>query len=946
MMSDVFAEVKINSQDITLYYLSNTSGKYFQLPENSNSFQLQVTGAKEVKYEALDSYGINVSSEGLIKLATNSNRDFTIIVTADGEKYEVKVKSKDYGQQQAEDYMDRYIEENIDENLTDLEKMIEVLKFVASFNYSAESSNIVGLIFGEGADCWGSTSAIKYMGNKLGIRTWWRTAINDPGAGSGHANAASMIDGNIYVWEAGYNEKAPRFYSYRKLQGAGYYVEFSSIYQYDGEEEVVNIPESLASSYPTLKRHAFPYGYHDGSKIRIINIPATLTNIESGAIYDIPTLDAINVDENNPNYKSVDGILYSKDMKTLIAYPANKKDTTFKVPEGVEVIARYALSYNENLERIIMPSTLKKIETKGVYANPNLVKLDLNEGLEEMDISGTSFNEKLEVLVIPSTVKELNDTPYSYLKELYVLNKDLNFKDTNFNSRIKLYGYNGSTTEALANSVGATFITIEENKKVITSNMISEFMNKKYNGKEQKQNITIIDASGKMLKLNTDYTVFYKNNTDAGTATVEIKGIGSYTGLISKEFTIERAELEVIFPNPLIPYSGVFEGGNFATDVPASIYYQDSSDSSVSSSRKPLYKEPGVYTYYLNIFPEDRKNYINTRKTVIFTISGDISLLKVDSIPTQVYTGKEVKPKVVVKATNGTLVNGTDYTVEYQNNVDIGTGKVIIKGIGKFTGTIVKEFKIVKNTSIKNVSLNKTSVSIEKGKTYTLKATINPSDTTDSKKLTWKSSNTKVATVDSNGKVTAKGLGTTTITVTTSNGKKATSKITVTKVKSTSLSYSSIGNKTYTGRQLKPGITVKYGKTTLKNGKDYTVKYGSNKATGKGTVTITLKGDYTGSKTITFYITPKKVSIKTPKSTSKKTLTVYYSKTTGASGYQIGYRIKGTKKWTYITSTGASKKINKLTSKKTYEVLVRAYKTINGKKYYGPWSSTKTVKVK
>jgi hypothetical protein len=78
----------------------------------------------------------------------------------------------------------------------------------------------------------------------------------------------------------------------------------------------------------------------------------------------------------------------------------------------------------------------------------------------------------------------------------------------------------------------------------------------------------------------------------------------------------------------------------------------------------------------------------------------------------------------------------------------------------------------------KSVKMNKSSATIAKGKTLTLTATISPSNTTN-KTLKWKSSNTKVAKVDSKGKVTAVGTGTAKITAATSNGKTATATITV-----------------------------------------------------------------------------------------------------------------------------------------------------------------------
>ena len=77
------------------------------------------------------------------------------------------------------------------------------------------------------------------------------------------------------------------------------------------------------------------------------------------------------------------------------------------------------------------------------------------------------------------------------------------------------------------------------------------------------------------------------------------------------------------------------------------------------------------------------------------------------------------------------------------------------------------------------VKLNKTSQTIEKGSTVSLTATVNPSNATN-KGVTWTSSNTKVATVNSTGKVTAIDSGSATITVKTKDGNKTAScKITV-----------------------------------------------------------------------------------------------------------------------------------------------------------------------
>ena len=157
------------------------------------------------------------------------------------------------------------------------------------------------------------------------------------------------------------------------------------------------------------------------------------------------------------------------------------------------------------------------------------------------------------------------------------------------------------------------------------------------------------------------------------------------------------------------------------------------------------------------------------------------------------------------------------------------------------------------------------------------------------------------------------------------------------------LSISNITNKTYTGKQIKPSVTVKDGNTTLKNGTNYTVSYGTNISTGKAYVKITGKGNYTGSITKYFNIVPKTPTVSI--SAGKRSATIT-AKATGASGYEISYATSKNGKYKVVTSSSQRKTINKLTRGKNYYVKVRAYKLIDGKKVYSGYSSVRIVKVK
>ena len=75
----------------------------------------------------------------------------------------------------------------------------------------------------------------------------------------------------------------------------------------------------------------------------------------------------------------------------------------------------------------------------------------------------------------------------------------------------------------------------------------------------------------------------------------------------------------------------------------------------------------------------------------------NISNLSISNIPNQKYTGKEIKPEIVIKDGNKTLIEDTDYTLTYTNNIHVGQANVTIKGIGKYEGTITKTFNIIKD---------------------------------------------------------------------------------------------------------------------------------------------------------------------------------------------------------------------------------------------------------
>lgn len=165
------------------------------------------------------------------------------------------------------------------------------------------------------------------------------------------------------------------------------------------------------------------------------------------------------------------------------------------------------------------------------------------------------------------------------------------------------------------------------------------------------------------------------------------------------------------------------------------------------------------------------------------------------------------------------------------------------------------------------------------------------------------------------------------------------------------LKYSMASSKIYTGKSIKPSLTVKDGSKKLKVNKDYTVSYKNNKNIGTATVIVTGKGDYSGTKKLTFKILPKKTTLSSVKSTKKKTITVKWKRDTKVTGYVIEYSTdknfkKNVKKVTVNKSKITSTKITRLKSNKTYYVRVASYKKVDKKTYTSKYSEVKKVKVK
>lgn len=360
-----------------------------------------------------------------------------------------------------------------------------------------------------------------------------------------------------------------------------------------------------------------------------------------------------------------------------------------------------------------------------------------------------------------------------------------------------------------------------------------------------------------------------------------------------------------------------------------------------------------------------------------FMYSGTISMsLKISNIPNQIYQGYDVSPSVTVTNGGTVLTEGTDYTVSYQNNSGIGTATVNVFGAGIYDGYInlTKTFNIVPDT-VKNMQISKAG-------TNTVDLSWSPVSGADGytvqilKNGKWVSVGNFVGTsaqisgllpgsvnyvhiaayASSNGK-TYIGNYNTSVKIETTVGAinprvsaYANNFVTLAWDKQTAANgyevfkYDASSKKYVLYKNITNPNTNTCKVTGLASNKKYSFKVRAYQ------IDDSEKTYASFGAVVSQYTSIAKPKLNSAKSTSKKKIKASWSKVSGASGYQVMWSTYKNFSKNYKTKSVKSKYLSKTVtaaqSKKTYYVRVRVYKTINGKKVYSQWSSTKKVKTK
>ena len=404
---------------------------------------------------------------------------------------------------------------------------------------------------------------------------------------------------------------------------------------------------------------------------------------------------------------------------------------------------------------------------------------------------------------------------------------------------------------------------------------------KVYDGNEHKWIPTVTDKADKKLEAGTDYTVEYstKNFKDVGTIKVTITGIGNYSGTVTRTYKITPKSVTVTADNK----SKVF--GETDPKFTAKVVGTLGND----TVEYTLSRETGeaVGKYEITVKGDKLQgNYTVTYVAGTLKITSqsidpgtdpekpnpDYTGAKVNSPSDKVYDGNEHKwiPTVTDKA-DKKLEAGTDYTVEYstKNFKDVGTIKVTITGIGNYSGTVKRSYKVTpKEYTVTTESATKTY----SGTALTAGGKVEGIVSGETVEFTTTGSQTEVGTSKNTYELVWKSAKATNYTL----AKESIGKLTV-KAKSivpddkdtpesdkTGITVSEPSDSKYDGKEHKEVLTVTDTKTgkELVAGTDHSVTYSSD-LVNAGTVKVTVAGlgNYTGSFTKTYKITKRSVTL-------------------------------------------------------------------------------------
>ena len=640
--------------------------------------------------------------------------------------------------------------------------------------------------------------------------------------------------------------------------------------------------------------------FWNSTSLTDITIPSSVTTIGFGAFNGCTNLQNLLIDENNPKYSSVDGVLYNKDKTTLIQYPCANLNTDYTILDNVVAIEDRAFENSTNLVNITIPNSVKNIgegafrrctSLESVSIPNSVVNLGNSDekwvGIGELGGGGPTLGvfggcRNLTSITLPSNLTTISAGLFSCcskLKEITIPDKVTSINDFAFYDcllrSIKI-------PDSVISISGQAFLGCSFKSLVIpdsVKNISSNTLNSTYKLKD-------LTIGGGIKKISYN-DVRKCTSLEKLTLREGIETIGSCA-------FITQPNLKYV----VIPKS-VKTIGERAFGF--ELYYPD-----------------GMEENYCH-------RYIDNFKLGVYAGTAGEEYAKTFNIPygiisehTHSYTSKVTKPATCTE--NGVRTYTCECGDSYTETIPA-------------TGHNYGDFVVTKSaTCTEDGVKTKTCANCNDKITESIPKTGHTSSD-------W--------IIDKNAAINVKGSKHKECTVCKKVLETAEiPALPMINIQSANVSVST-NSYVFDNTAKKPSVTVKIGGKALKNGSDYTVSYLNNTKVGTATVRITGKGDYTGTITRNFTINPAKQQIQKLE-TRYKGFFVDWAQKGSATGYDVEYSVNSNMSGAVSKHLTANKPdtltVSGLTGDKTYYVRVRSYTNRNGKVYYGAWSDVKSIK--
>ena len=492
-------------------------------------------------------------------------------------------------------------------------------------------------------------------------------------------------------------------------------------------------PKSIKLTDITLSSTS--YTYNGSSKTPAVTVTDGTKTLVSGTDYSVKYTNNINTGTAKVtvtgmgNYKDSVEKPFTIDKKSIkltditlsstsYTYNGSSKTPAVTVTDGTKTLVSgtdYSVKYTNNIN-----AGTAKVTVTGAGNYKDSVEKTFT--IDQKSLSNAEVNLSSSSYVFNGKAKKPTVTVTLGTKTL-ISGTDYSVKYTN--------NINAGTAKVTVTGTGnykdsayINFAITPKNISGMTFNVEPQTMT--YNGTAQKPNVSVADSDKTLVK-DTDYTVSVSNNINAGTANISFKGKNNYTGTVKKTFVISPKSVKTLTiklsstqytydGKPKLPTVTITDGTEtLSQDTDYTISYKNNTNAGTAS-----------------VIITGTGNY-NSTVTKSFTIASqtqqELNGRMVTINPSNfVYDHKVHRPYVKVIDGKTTLKEETDYTISYTGTVNAGQGNVIVKGIGKYTGTVTKTFTISaksvqgiqvsaeKNSYIATGSAIRPAVSVKDGK--------------------------------------------------------------------------------------------------------------------------------------------------------------------------------------------------------------------------------------